>query len=293
MSVASQDVYLNLTTPISVVGSGGGGSYPANANFSTLTVSDGLTVIEGANIRMANDPTNPATPAGIIFSRDANPVVFGSVLVYDNVQSTLGVLDYANGGYSVGALSLAALKGLSSINGVSYTGSTVPPNLTLSSLNVSSMITTSSIVTNEITAVASLLIQPTVDINILAGGNAQLASVSLDTTINSARATNIYSSQNINIQAAVSTNMTTQVNKINSLQSTIMNSPATYISSTNIVCDGGVAGGAFVATTPYSIAFPLGAGIFSSLSAQPGAVGYSWPMFSLEQYQKISTVCGF
>ena len=285
MSIASQDVYLNLTTPLSVVGSGGGGgSYPADASFSTINVSSmittsSITTTDLVNVAVINGRPEVGNGLDIISA--------GNLNLIPSVDPTFGI--YTSGAF----LSTPALI-VSSINGATPGGGgTVPPNLTLSTLNVSSFAITSSIVTNEITAVASLLIQPAVDINILAGGNAQLASVSLDTTINSARATNIYSSQNINIQAAVSTNMTTQVNKINSLQSTIMNSPATYISSTNVYCDGGEGGGAFVSVTPYSIAFPLGAGIFSSLSAQPGAVGYSWPMFTLEQYQKISTVCGF
>jgi hypothetical protein len=46
MSIASQDVYLNLTTPISVIGSGSGPApLPANAVFSTISfpVSNQLT----------------------------------------------------------------------------------------------------------------------------------------------------------------------------------------------------------------------------------------------------------
>ena len=48
MSVASQDVYLNLNTPVSVVGSGGGGSVPANLVVSTLSAF-GLTNISSIN----------------------------------------------------------------------------------------------------------------------------------------------------------------------------------------------------------------------------------------------------
>jgi hypothetical protein len=154
--LTSQDTYLNSLTPLSVVGSGGGSNYPVNAAFNTITVADQLNVGEGGNIVMVNDPTNLSLPAGIVFPRDANPAgLFGSVLVYDNLQSTLGVLDFTDGSYSVGALSLAALKGLSSINGVSYTGGggTVPPDLTLSTLNVST-ITNSGILTGTFSTVS-------------------------------------------------------------------------------------------------------------------------------------------
>jgi hypothetical protein len=289
----SQDVYLNSATPLTVIGSGGGGSLPATASFSTVILAPPNTYVEGLildNTAGGNDG------AQILFKTATADPDF--TMFYDFGADAVSIRKYTTGNVLPlldGALKVAALVNVSTINGVVPGGGAVSPELTLSTLNVSSFAITSSIVTNEITAVASLTIQPAVNVNILASsGNAQLASVNLDTTINSGRATNIYSSGEINIQSAVSTNMTAQLTKINSSQSTIMNSPQTYISSTNIYCDGGEGtGGAIVSATPYTVAFPLGTAIFSSLAAQPGAVGYAWPMFTLEQYQKISTVCGF
>ena len=87
MSVASQDVYLNLTRPLTVIGSGGGGSVNSvvgGANISTtgttsVTVAlqdsltgissvafnaggaiTGLSTINGAPIGVASLPANPA-----------------------------------------------------------------------------------------------------------------------------------------------------------------------------------------------------------------------------------------
>jgi len=245
---------LNVYSINGVPYTGGGGTVPANLNLSTLNVSSMIITSSITTTDLINVAVLNGRPE---VGNGLDIISAGNLNLIPSVNPTYGI--YASGAF-----------------------------LSTSFLNVS------SVVTNEITAVSSLTIQPTVDINILASsGNAQLASVNLDTTIASGRITNIFSSREINIQSAVSTNMTAQITKMNSLQSTIMNSPQTYISSTNIYCDGGEAGGAFVSAKPYSIAFPQGSGIFSSLSAQPGAVGYAWPMFTLEQYQKISTVCGF
>lgn len=94
MSIASQDVYLNLTTPVSVVGAGGGSSNP-NPSFSSISTLalNNISSINGSAYVPGSLPENP---------------VFQSI-------STLGI------------------SNLSSINGVAYVAG-VPANLVVSTL---------------------------------------------------------------------------------------------------------------------------------------------------------------
>jgi hypothetical protein len=104
MSVASQDTYLNLTTPLTVIGSGGGGTVPANLVVSTLTLGAstivGVSSINGASY----PPAAGAVPANLVIS-----------------TLTLGA---------------STINGVSSINGAAYppAGGAVPANLAVSSL---------------------------------------------------------------------------------------------------------------------------------------------------------------
>ena len=99
-TIQSNNVYLNETTPISVIGSGGGGPVPANLQVSTLSAF-GLTNISSIN-------GAAYTGAG-------------------SVPANL----------TVSSISTLALNSVSSINGVAYTGSgSVPSDLQISSLKV-------------------------------------------------------------------------------------------------------------------------------------------------------------
>ena len=143
--LTSQDTYLNSVTPLSVVGSGGGGSnYPADANFSTIAVfpTQGGVVFavdptrtyqKGADFTLEINGLTLYLPK-IIFNRENGGSGYITSL-YDNTDTII----------IQSTLTTSALN-VSSINGaIPGTGGTVPPNLALSTLNVSSMITTSSI----------------------------------------------------------------------------------------------------------------------------------------------------
>ena len=81
--LTSQDTYLNSLTPLSVIGSGGGGSsnYPANANFSTLNVSSMIT-----SLSLNVSSINGAVPGG------------GGTVPPDLTLSTLNVSTIINTG---------------------------------------------------------------------------------------------------------------------------------------------------------------------------------------------------
>lgn len=104
MSIPSQDTYLNVTTPLTVIGSGGGGTVPANLVASTITLDTGGSISGVSTINGASyPPAAGAVPA-------------------DLVVSTL----------TVGA---STINGISTINGTSYPpAAAVPANLSVSSL---------------------------------------------------------------------------------------------------------------------------------------------------------------
>ena len=110
MSVNSQDVYVNLNTPLTVIGGGGGGSIPSNLEVSTLSAPGLLNIssINGA----------PYVGAGSI---PAN--------------------------LTVSSISTLALNNVSSINGAPYvSGGVVPANLVVSSLTaVSTSVSTRNV----------------------------------------------------------------------------------------------------------------------------------------------------
>jgi len=107
MSIASQDVFLNLQTPLSVIGGGGGGG--------------GVDNVTGVGNLVNIGPTT-------------GNVSLNTVGALANISS----LGFAAGG--------GALTGLSSINGLPYVSSaTVPSNLTVSTLTVSSLAGVSSL----------------------------------------------------------------------------------------------------------------------------------------------------
>jgi hypothetical protein len=146
----SQDVYLNSITPLTVIGSGGGGG-GANPSFSTITVADQLTVIENANISSLNVSSIQATSIVGDFLNGVNTLFGrgrGQGLTIDNSQGIGGgniniITDTTGNTFGIYAttafLSTSALY-VSSINGaVPGDGGTVPPDLTLSTLNVSTI----------------------------------------------------------------------------------------------------------------------------------------------------------
>jgi len=108
MSIASQDVFLNLQTPLSVIGGGGPGP-------------GGVDSVSGTGNLLNIGPTT-------------GNVSLNTVGALANISS----LGFAAGG--------GALTGLSSINGLPYVSSaTVPSNLTVSTLTVSSLAGVSSL----------------------------------------------------------------------------------------------------------------------------------------------------
>jgi len=108
MSVNSQDVFVNLNTPLTVIsGGGGGGPVPSNLEVSTLSAF-GLLNISSIN-------GVPYVGAG-------------------NIPANL----------TVSSISTLALDSISSINGVAYTGAgNVPSNLVVSSLTAVSSVVSS------------------------------------------------------------------------------------------------------------------------------------------------------
>lgn len=106
MSIASQDVYLNLTTPISVIGTGGGSvnSVVGGANISTtgttsvsVALQDSLTGISSIAFNTGAALTNVSTingaPVGVA-SLPANPG-FSSIVINVNNVSTLANISSA------------------------------------------------------------------------------------------------------------------------------------------------------------------------------------------------------
>ena len=135
MSIASQDVYLNLTTPLSVIGTGGGGGGSVNsvvggANISTtgttsvsVALQPNLTGISSIAFNTGAALTNLSTingaPVGVA-SLPANPA-FSTVV-------------FGTGG---------AITGLSTINGAPVGSATLPANPAFSTItfNTGSSIT--------------------------------------------------------------------------------------------------------------------------------------------------------
>jgi len=133
MSIASQDVYLNLTTPISVIGSGGGGSLPAIASFSTIVMAPPNTYVEGVildNTAGGNDG------AQILFKRTTGTGDLS--MFYDLATDAVSIRQYTAGNILPllpSALKVASLVTVSTINAVpaltlaqyQYVSSMTPP----------------------------------------------------------------------------------------------------------------------------------------------------------------------
>jgi hypothetical protein len=133
MSIASQDVYLNLTTPISVIGSGGGGSLPAIASFSTILMASPNTYVEGVildNAASGNDG------AQILFKGATG--TGDLTMFYDLGTDAVTIRQYTPGNIlplTNGALKVASLVTVSTINAVppltlaqyQYVSSMTPP----------------------------------------------------------------------------------------------------------------------------------------------------------------------
>lgn len=147
MSVASQDVYLNLNTPVSVVGSGGGGgSVPANLVVSTIFSNGNTSTIGGAYV------------SGIITTDGGagSGVRIGNTFITATGGSTMSLLaNQANSVIIVKCLS-TNLTGpdafqsqvlvdgnlnVSSINGAAVGGAaSVPANLVVSTLTAATSV---------------------------------------------------------------------------------------------------------------------------------------------------------
>jgi hypothetical protein len=140
MSVASQDVYLNVTTPLSVIGSGGGGSVPANLVASTLTLGANGT-ISGVSTINGVVPGAAVVPANLT----ASTLTLGVNGTISGVSTINGVVPGAAavpGNLLVSTLTVGAstISGVSTINGVPYGAAVVPANLTVSTLVAASTI---------------------------------------------------------------------------------------------------------------------------------------------------------
>lgn len=116
MSIASQDVFLNLQTPLSVIGGGGPGPGGVDSVAGTGNIVNIGATTGNVSLNTAGALTN------------------------------ISSLGFAAGG--------GALTGISSINGLPYSVSAVPSNLTVSTLNVSSFASVSSLTANDISTFA-------------------------------------------------------------------------------------------------------------------------------------------
>ena len=160
MSVASQDVYLNLNTPVSVVGSGGGGSVPANLVVSTLSAF-GLTNISSINgaayTGAGGVPANLvistiSTAGGASFAGQVyvpGRVNFNSTFIqsggaagvnlaidvpYGNLRLMGTSTTMTGPGTSTCAVNMDGNLNVSSINGAAVGAASIPANLVVSTL---------------------------------------------------------------------------------------------------------------------------------------------------------------
>jgi hypothetical protein len=143
MSVASQDVYLNLNTPVSVIGSGGGGSVPANLVVSTLSAF-GLTNISSINgTAYTGSAGVPANLVVSTISTSGGASFPGTIhagsrisLVSTNIESNSGGSGTNLTIDSVfGAMRLQAVSTLMTGAGVNACQVTMDGNLNVSSIN--------------------------------------------------------------------------------------------------------------------------------------------------------------
>ena len=176
--LTSQDTYLNSATPLSVVGSGGGGgSYPANPSFSTIAVLP--TPAEGGVV-FAVEPTRTYQKGADFYLYQNGVSAYNPRIVFNSGSGTATIeanTPASPSGVVIQSTLTTSALNVSSINGaIPGTGGTVPPNLTLSTLNVSSMITTSSITTTQLLNVAVLEGRPEVGngLDIISAGNLNL-----------------------------------------------------------------------------------------------------------------------
>ena len=160
MSVASQDVYLNLNTPVSVVGSGGGGSVPANLVVSTLSAF-GLTNISSINgaayTGAGGVPANLvistiSTAGGASFAGQVympNRVNLNSTFMqsggatfqdlnidapFGNLRSVAISTGFTGPGTSTCVVNMDGNLNVSSINGAAVGAASIPANLVVSTL---------------------------------------------------------------------------------------------------------------------------------------------------------------
>lgn len=142
MSVASQDVYLNLNTPVSVVGSGGGGPVSPDLLVSTLTAANYISSPQLIVSSINGAAYNPggAVPANLVVSTisTAGNVAFGAdVNIVGRV--TQGSTFMQSAGLNLVNLSIDAPFGTLSMTNVStiYTSPEVSMSgdLSVSSIN--------------------------------------------------------------------------------------------------------------------------------------------------------------
>ena len=129
MSIASQDTYLNTTTPLSVIGTGGGSGGVNNvfggANLSTVGATTG-------DVTLALLP-NVANLSSLSFSAG------GSITGVSTINGVVPGAAVVPGNLLVSTLTVGAstISGVSTINGVPYVaGGAVPANLTASTLTL-------------------------------------------------------------------------------------------------------------------------------------------------------------
>lgn len=143
MSVASQDVYLNLNTPVSVVGSGGGGSVPANLAVSTLSAF-GLTNISSINgVAYTGSAGVPANLVVSTISTSGGASFPGTLYAGSRINLVSTTMQSNSGGSGTnltidavyGAMRLQAVSTLMTGAGVNACQVTMDGNLNVSSIN--------------------------------------------------------------------------------------------------------------------------------------------------------------
>lgn len=158
-TIASQDVFLNLATPLTVIGSGGGGSVGPNPSFSTVSALGLLNVSSINGVEYSGSGTVPVNLGVSSLTVNGNPI---TVLNNTN-QPTQGrvILTGADDGFALTAYNNAnAVNALIDTVGTSLTlrsGASANPGridinattgVSISTLNVSSMTNVSASVSS-------------------------------------------------------------------------------------------------------------------------------------------------
>ena len=167
--VKSQNVYNTATTPLTVIGSGGGGggpvpenlvvstlsafalsnissinnapynggggSYPANALFSSITMADYTSGGGDAGIINMTNEDNTGYGSKIIFQHDSG-AVNSTWLGYESSTSSLRIVSYLADNVANGNLYVERLQGVSSLNAYPIPSYPMAINASTLSLNV-------------------------------------------------------------------------------------------------------------------------------------------------------------